>query len=396
MPTIREKIDNLRATTASKTEEDIQKQADERDHQIVKTSAIGILANALLAALKAVIGLLSGSIAIVLDAVNNLSDAASSVITIVGTKLARRPADRKHPFGHGRIEYFTATIISVIVLYAGITSLIEAIKKIIHPTVPDYTTVGLTIIAAAVLVKVVLGRYVVKVGKRVNSESLVNSGKDAKLDSVISASTLVAALVYISTGLSLEAWLGAIISAVIIKSGIDMLHDTLSEILGERADAQLAKDINATVTQFPGVSGMYDLVLNNYGPDTYNGSLHIEVPDTFSADQIDELTRNITEEVYRKHHVILTAISVYSINTKNPKIVAMHKEVNRIAMGEPYVLQVHGFHFNEKTQTMRLDIVISFDSPDRAATFRNVEAKLRAAFPHCHIEAIMDTDFALS
>lgn len=396
MPTIREKIDNLRATTASKTEEDIQKQADERDHQIVKTSAIGILANALLAALKAVIGLLSGSIAIVLDAVNNLSDAASSVITIVGTKLARRPADRKHPFGHGRIEYFTATIISVIVLYAGITSLIEAIKKIIHPTVADYTTVGLTIIAAAVLVKVVLGRYVVKVGKRVNSESLVNSGKDAKLDSVISASTLVAALVYISTGLSLEAWLGAIISAVIIKSGIDMLHDTLSEILGERADAQLAKDINATVTQFPGVSGMYDLVLNNYGPDTYNGSLHIEVPDTFSADQIDELTRNITEEVYRKHHVILTAISVYSINTKNPKIVAMHKEVNRIAMDEPYVLQVHGFHFNEKTLTMRLDIVISFDSPDRAATFRNVEAKLRAAFPDCHIEAIMDTDFALS
>lgn len=396
MPTIREKIDSLETSTAAQTDANIQKQADERDHQIIKTSAIGILANALLAALKAVIGLLSGSIAIVLDAVNNLSDAASSVITIVGTKLARRPADRKHPFGHGRIEYFTATIISVIVLYAGITSLIEAIKKIIHPTVADYTTVGLTIIAAAVLVKVVLGRYVVKVGKRVNSESLVNSGKDAKLDSVISASTLVAALVYISTGLSLEAWLGAIISAVIIKSGIDMLHDTLSEILGERADAQLAKDINATVTQFPGVSGMYDLVLNNYGPDTYNGSLHIEVPDTFSADQIDELTRNITEEVYRKHHVILTAISVYSINTKNPKIVAMHKEVNRIAMGEPYVLQVHGFHFNEKTLTMRLDIVISFDSPDRAATFRNVEAKLKEAFPDCHIEAIMDTDFALS
>lgn len=279
---------------------DIVRQAEKRDKQIVKTSIVGILANAFLAALKFIIGLISGSIAITLDAVNNLSDAASSVITIIGTKLARKPANKKHPFGYGRIEYLSAMIISIIVLYAGITSLRESVGKIIHPEHANYSVISLVIVAVAVIVKIVLGRYFVGVGNKVNSESLVNSGKDASLDSIISASTLVAALIFIITGLSLESWLAAIISIVIIKSGIEMLIDTLSEILGERADKNLAKEIKKTVMQVGNVNGVYDLVLNDYGPDRYIGSLHIEIPDTYSADQIDSLIRKITNKVYEK------------------------------------------------------------------------------------------------
>ena len=260
-----------------------------RDRIIVRTSITGIAANVLLAAFKAVVGAISGSIAIVLDAVNNISDAASSLITIIGTKLASREPDKKHPFGYGRVEYLSAMIISVIVLYAGITSLVESVKKIIEPETPDYSAVTLIIVAAAVLVKIFLGRYVKKTGERVNSDSLINSGKDAVLDSVISASTLVAAVIFLLTGLSLEAWLGAVISVIIIKSGIEMLRETLSEILGERADISLAKEIKKTVLSFPEVSGAYDLVLHNYGPDNYNGSIHIEVPDTLSAAELDEL-----------------------------------------------------------------------------------------------------------
>ena len=198
--------------------------ADDRNKQIVKTSIIGILANVFLAAFKAVVGTLSGSIAIVLDAVNNLSDAASSVITIVGTKLAAKQPDRKHPYGYGRIEYLSAMIISAIVLFAGASSLKESVEKIISPRKPDYTIVALVIVAAAVLVKIVLGRFVESRGKKLNSDLLVNSGKDAMLDSVISASTLVAAVIFIFSGISLESWLAAIISVVIIKSGIDMLR----------------------------------------------------------------------------------------------------------------------------------------------------------------------------
>ena len=176
-----------------------------RSKKIVQTSIIGILANVLLAGFKAVMGILSNSIAITLDAVNNISDAASSVITIIGAKLAGKSPDKKHPFGYGRIEYLSAMIIAVIVLYAGITSFTESIKKIIAPETPDYSLVILIIVAVGVLVKIVLGRYVKSVGVKINSESLINSGEDATLDSIISASTLVAAISYIFWGVSLFA-----------------------------------------------------------------------------------------------------------------------------------------------------------------------------------------------
>ena len=308
-----------------------------REKTIVKTSIIGIVANVFLAAFKAVIGLMTHSIAIVLDAVNNISDAGSSLITIIGTKLAGREPDKKHPFGYGRIEYLSAMMISVIVLYAGITSFVESVKKIISPSTPEYSVASLVIVGVAVIVKIVLGRYVKRVGEKVNSDSLVNSGADATLDSVISASTLVAAIIFMLSGLSLEAWLGAVISLVIIKSGFEMLKDTISQILGERNDPDLAKHIKETVTGFEGVQGAYDLVLNNYGPDAWNGSVHIEVPDTYSADRIDRLIREIQMSVYSRHKVLLTAVGVYSVNTKDDEAKAVEQRVREIVFSHEHV-----------------------------------------------------------
>ena len=365
-----------------------------REKTIIRTSIIGIIANVFLAGFKAVIGLMTHSIAIVLDAVNNISDAGSSVITIVGTKLAGREPDRKHPFGYGRIEYLSAMIISVIVLYAGITSFTESVKQILHPEKPSYNTVSLIIVAVAVVVKIVLGRYVKSVGEKVHSDSLVNSGEDATLDSVISASTLAAAGIFLLFGISLEAWLGAIISLVIIKSGIEMLRDTISQILGEQNDPELARNIKKTVVGFEGVTGAYDLVLNNYGPDAWNGSIHIEVPDSYSADQLDQLIREIQIEVLQKHQVILTAVGVYSVNTKDEEIIEMRKKVRKMVLSHQYVKQMHGFYLVKEKKTMRFDIVISLDAKDRAAVFREVVADVQAAFPEYQLQAAMDTDYA--
>ncbi len=365
-----------------------------REKTIVKTSIIGIIANVFLAGFKAVIGLMTHSIAIVLDAVNNISDAGSSLITIVGTKLAGKEPDKKHPFGYGRIEYLSAMIISVIVLYAGVTSLVESVKQIIHPETPEYNTVSLIIVAVAVVVKILLGRYVKGVGVKVNSDSLINSGQDATLDSVISASTLVAAGIFLLFHISLEAWLGAIISLVIIKSGIEMLRDTISQILGERNDVELASGIKKTVMSFPDVQGAYDLVLNNYGPDSWNGSVHIEVPDTYSAAQLDQLLREIMTKVYQEHHVILTAIGVYSVNTKDEEIIRAKKQVEEIAFSHEFVRQLHGFFLIKEPKTLRFDIVISFDARDRRAVFEEVLADIRKAFPDYALQAAMDTDFS--
>jgi cation diffusion facilitator family transporter len=365
-----------------------------RNAVIVRTSIIGILANVFLAAFKAVVGFASNSIAIVMDAVNNISDAASSVITIIGAKLAGKEPDRKHPFGYGRIEYLSAVIISLLVLYAGITAFVESVRKIIQPDTPDYSAAALIIVAVAVVVKIVLGRYVKHTGEKVHSDSLINSGEDATLDSIISASTLVAAAIYLIFHVSLEAWLGAIIALVIIKSGIGMLRDSLSQILGQRADAQLARDIKSTISRYPEIYGVYDLVLNDYGPDTWHGSVHVEVADTMTADELDQLIRKVTEEVYRNHGVLLTAVGVYSMNTKDPEAVAAREQVREIISGFPEILQMHGFHIDQAEKAIRFDVVISFDAKDRGAVYRKVCEQVQEAFPDYTLQVTMDTDFS--
>ena len=370
------------------------KEETSREKTIIRTSIIGIIANVFLAGFKAAIGLLSNSIAITLDAVNNISDAGSSLITIVGAKLAGREPDKKHPFGYGRIEYLSAMIISVIVLYAGITSLVESVKQIIHPETPDYSVISLVIVAVAVVVKFFLGRYVKATGEKVNSDSLINSGEDARLDSVISASTLVAAVIFLAFGLSLEAWLGAIISLIIIKSGVEMLKETVSRILGENNDPELAKVIKQTVRSFPDVQGAYDLVLHNYGPDAWNGSIHIEIPDTYSADKLDALIRDIEETVYRKHNVILTAVGVYSMNTKDTEISETRKAVRNIVMAHEYVKGMHGFYLDREKKSMRFDVVISFDAEDRKAVYNSVVEDVQKAFPDYELRIAMDLDLS--
>ena len=364
----------------------------QRDQIIIRTSIIGILANAFLAAFKAAVGLISGSIAVVLDAVNNLSDALSSVITIVGTKLAGRAPDKKHPYGYGRIEYLTAIVISVIVLYAGVTSLVESVKKIITPELPDYSPVALIIIAAAVLVKVFLGRYVRRVGEKVNSDSLVASGKDATLDSVISASTLVAAIIYLRFHISLEAWLGAAISLVIIKSGIEMLGESVSQVLGERVESEMAKSVKDAILSFPEVKGVFDLVLHSYGPDRLLGSVHIEVPDTMEVARLDALEREIMAKVQCDCGVILTGISVYAMNTSDDAAAKLQQAVRRAVMAHDHVLQMHGFYADEAAKKMQFDIIIDFAAPDRLAAYRAIHEEIEKMYPGWTIQISLDVD----
>ncbi len=371
----------------------VKEEENNRGKIIVRASIIGILANVFLAGFKAAVGLLSNSIAIVLDAVNNLSDALSSVITIIGTKLAGKEADKKHPFGYGRIEYLSSLIISIIVLYAGVTSLIESVKKIINPEVPDYNTLSLVIVGVAIIVKIGLGLYVKTTGEKVNSDSLVNSGKDALLDSVISSATLVAALAYIFIGLSLEAYLGALISVVIIKAGLEMLTETISKLLGEPGDVELLQGIKKTVNSFDEVKGAYDLVLHNYGPDTYNGSIHIEIDDKVPLTRIDELSREIMNKVYSEKKVLLTAIGIYSVNTHDEEVMKLCQDIRKRVGAHEFVKQIHGFYYGKKDKQVRFDVVISFDAPSRQAVFKEVLNDLKETYPDYDFTLAMDMDY---
>ncbi|MBQ9021365.1 MAG: cation transporter [Eggerthellaceae bacterium] len=367
-------------------------QSDNREQRIVRTSILGIVANVALAAFKAAVGLLANSIAIVLDAVNNATDALSSVVTIIGTRLANRKPDYKHPFGHGRTEYLTAIVIGVIVAYAGITSLVESIKRIISPEAADYSTIGLLIIVVAVVVKLVLGSYVKRVGREVNSDSLEASGTDALLDAVISASTVVAALVYMATGLSLEAPLGAIISLVIIKAAYDILAETISKIIGRRADAELSQGIKKTISEVDGVRGVYDLVLTDFGPEQFMGSVHVEVDETATANDIDAMTRQIQRKVMQEHGISMAAVGIYTTNSNDEVALAMRKTINDIAFSHDHVKEVHGFYVNHASKTIQFDIVLTFDADDREELYRHIAQDVQTAYPDYSVQVILDSD----
>ena len=372
----------------------IEEGAASRGAQVVRVSVVGIVANLLLATFKATFGLIANSIAIVLDAVNNLSDAASSIITIVGTKLAGRQPDRKHPFGYGRVEYLTTVIIAVIVLWAGITAATESIQRILSPELPDYGAATLVVVAVAVGAKVVLGLYTRGVGRRINSGSLVASGTDALTDSILSAATLVAALVFVFTGVSLEAWLGLVIAIVIIKAGVDILREVLSKIIGERVDADLTRTVKQTVASVDGVDGAYDLLLEDYGPDTLWGSVHIEVPDELTANQIDELTRTIESKVYRECGVVLHTVGIYARNEGGALATKIRHDVYDIAYANDNVLEVHGFYVDEEAKSIRFDLVVSFDAPDREEVIDKVRGILKRRYPDYTFQVALDSDIS--
>lgn len=365
-----------------------------RDEAIIKASGIGIATNVLLAGVKIAVGLLSGSIAVVLDAVNNISDALSSVITITGTKLAGRPPDRKHPYGYGRIEYFSTLLIALVITYAGITALKESVGAIMDPTEPDYTPVTLLIIVIGIVAKVLLSTYVLRTGKRVGSDALLASGTEQRLDAAVSTATLVAALIYITSGVSIEAWLAAGISLMLIRSGVMQLRDTISEVLGERTEADIAQPVRATIAGVDGVLGVYDLLFADYGPDRLMGSCHVEVPDTMSASDVDLLMRKVAERVYEKHHVIMTAVSVYSRNTANDEAAKMRDAAQEVVSRHEHIVEMHGFYADLAEKVIRFDLVVDFEVRNRAAYFKGVVDEVAALFPGYRFITTMDADYS--
>lgn len=341
--------------------ESIEILAQKRERAIIRTSIIGIGTNVMLAVFKAIIGLISNSIAITLDAVNNISDALSSVITIIGTKLGAKQPDRKHPLGHGRIEYISSMVVAAIVLYAGITSLVESFKKIISPEKASYDTTSLVIIAVAVLVKVLLGKYVKKQGVKHNSGALIASGSDALFDALISASVLASAIIYLAFDISLEAYVGVLISIFIVKAGIEMMTETISEILGKRSDKEDTDKIKNIIAEEKEVRGVYDLIIFNFGPSKNYASVHIELDDTMTVDEVDVLTRKIEAKVYQQSGVILTGVGVYSHNTSNEEVAVIKNTVKEKVLSFDWALQMHGFYVDMEEKSIRLDVVISFD-----------------------------------
>ena len=356
----------------------LQENSAERNRGITLASIKGIIGNVVLVIFKMIIGLASNSIAIILDAVNNLTDVLSSVLTIVGTKLAAKGADKEHPFGHGRIEYMTTMAIAFIIL---------------HPEVSTFDIPSLAIIAVAIVVKVVMGRYIKSQGEKYKSDALVASGIDALFDAVITFATLVSAGLVYFFNVDIQGYVGALISLLILKAAYEILRDMYNHLLGVRADDDLIRNIKETIAQHPNVGGVYDLVLNSYGPGEVIGSVHISLPDTMTVGEVHPLTKGIAVHLYKKFGINMT-VGIYAENQPSVEVLEIKKALDQVISLYTNVVQLHAFYVREDKKIIYYDIIFNFDEEDPHGTLEKIKAELHNRYPDYTQFAIVDTDFS--
>ncbi len=365
-----------------------------REQVIIRTSLVGIVINVVLVIFKMGAGIVSGSIAIILDAVNNSTDVLSSVVTAIGTKLANRRPDKQHPHGHGRIEYLATLTVTIVILATGAAALKESIEKILAPNETDYTDLTLAIVAVAVLVKVMLGRYVKRRGEEYESPALTAAGQDALMDAILSLATLAAGLLNRTSGLQLEGYLGVLIAILIIKTAIEMMSEAARATLGQRADAELIDQVKRQIESFDQVQGVYDLALHDYGPTTTVGTVQIQVRDSLTARQIHQLTQEIAASVRKKFQIMMT-VGIYAANSRGDAG-QIRRDVERLAKGHPEILQVHGFLVNEKIRVVTFDAVVDFQTEDPERALRKLTRELKILYPEYKFQAQMDADISVS
>ncbi len=365
-----------------------------RSKKIIQTSIIGIISNLTLAGFKIFVGFLSNSIAIILDAINNLSDSLSSIVTIIGAHFAGKAPDRRHPMGHGRSEYLSTVIIAIFVLYIGLTALVESIKKIITPVHVDYQTTTIIVVSAAIVVKIFLGLFFRHRGKKLESGSLVASGIDALFDAAISLATLVAIVVFLTTKLQVEAYLAACISLFIIYSGVKMMRGAFSIILGERASTDLTRRIKADIAKIDGVNGAFDLIMHDYGAGATLASVNIEVDHALSASDIDGISRNIQKTIRKKYHIIISSVGIYAIDLKDPTTEKLWRTCRDISNEYEHIIEIHGFSVDTKDKTISFDIVVDFAASNRRTYYQKFVSEIRAALPDYSVNVTLDSDIS--
>mgnify|MGYP002625411651 CR=1 FL=1 len=367
-----------------------------REKGIVRVSIVGIAGNILLVAIKATIGFLANSISIISDAINNLTDALSSLITIVGTKLSNKRPNKKHPYGYGRVEYITSVVIGLLIFVAGFTAIYESINSIIdyfqNGTMSDYSDISFIIISVAIVIKFTIAIFYRIKSKKYESDVLKASSTDALFDVLLSISTLVGAIVSRFTGFFIEGYLGILIGLFIIKSGVEVIASSVSSVIGSRTDEQLTAQIKKEIQSIDKVKGVYDLILNNYGPNNYIGSVHVGVDSDLTANEIQSLERTISGLMYLKHNIIIT-VGIYTENPDSELAGKIKKEVMSIIQRNKNILQLHGFYLSEERKICNFDLVYSFDEKDPNVSIKEITAELKEKFTDIFFIINLDRDY---
>ena len=356
--------------------------------------AAGLCANLLLFLAKLLAGLLSSSMAIVADAFNNLSDAGSSIVTLVGFKLSSAPPDKEHPFGHGRMEYLTAMAVAVMIMLAGLELAKSSVEKILHPAETDFSLLSVGILAAAIVVKLWMAAFFRGIGRRIDSEALLVAGADSRNDVICTGVVLLSSLVGLATGWEIDGWVGTAVALFVLWSGFSVLKDTVSPLLGQAPEPAMVEGIRDAVLAHDGVVGVHDLMVHNYGPGRCVISLHAEVPAHEDMLRSHDLIDRIEKEIAGKYNAMV-CIHMDPVETDDPKVEELRGFVGDILRGMDPGLSLHDFRvvFGQTHTNLIFDLVVPFGYKDADGLCGEIQHRVWERDPNLFVVATVEHSY---
>lgn len=345
----------------------------------------GLGCNLLLFAAKLLAGILSGSLAIIADGFNNLSDAGSGIVTLVGFKLASAPPDRDHPFGHGRMEYLSAMGVAVLIILAGFELVTSSFGKILQPTPTAFSWLTVAILAAAMAIKGWMTLFYRRIGRLIRSEALLAAAVDSRNDVICTSLVLVSTLVAHFTDWMVDGYVGVAVALFVMWSGFSVIRETVSPLLGQAPDPELVADIQRTVLAYDGVVGIHDIIVHDYGPGRIIASLHAEVPADQPITRSHDIIDNIENALLERYHLI-SCIHMDPVDTDNPEALRLRELCAGLVATIDGTLTIHDFRMvaGDTHTNLLFDVVVPHNYPDREALAARIRETIHAADGKLH------------
>lgn len=360
------------------------------------SSIVGIICNVILFGVKLLIGLMAGSISVMADAFNNLSDAASSIVGLVGVKMAEKPADKDHPFGHGRIEYISAFIVAFIVIQVGFSLFKTSVGKIFHPEDMAFSWIAIVILVLSIGVKLWLALFNRRLGKRINSKVLLATSTDALGDVIATSSTILSIVVYGILAVNIDGIIGIAVSVVVMYAGFNIAKDTLAPLIGEAIDPKLYREITNFVESFDGIEGTHDLIIHNYGPSRSMASIHAEVPNDVDIEVSHEIIDRIEREAGRRFGMLLV-IHMDPIETHDKRVQEFHQMVKGVLDELDSRLKFHDFRvvYGKNHVNLIFDLVVprEYNEAVQETLKTKISAMVREKDPRCECVITAENSF---
>jgi len=365
---------------------------ESREVIISATSLLGIIVNLVVAGLKVVVGLLASSIAIISEGVNNAADVLSSVLTLLGTKLAGKHPDEKHPFGYGRIEYLTSLVISVMILLSGFEVLKSSIKLIFNPEPLGISYLSLAVILGSAIIKFILGVYTIMMGKKADSGALEAVGVDCRNDAYCSAVTIIAAVVFLVFNYSIDAYAGVITSLLIIKAGGEILFDTISELIGRPGEKDLASNLYKEIRNTPGILAAADMMLHNYGPDYWSGSVNIELDHSMTVGEVYEFLHSLQLRIMREYRVTMV-FGIYAVDNDHEEVKKLRKDIAAFMKTNEHIRSFHAVYMEPGTNKIYCDYIVDYKLRDWDKLQADFKEYMKGIYPNNEVILTIETEF---